>query len=137
VEREGGAVAAITSGLIRGVIVDGAVRRQTRFEAGVRPMVGVDRLRSEDGGLDEWAIRPTDGMTEEAEQRRCDEIRELRRTREQRRTAQALKEVEQAARRGENSVPAVLDAVRSYATVGEISNVFREVFGEWQPDRTF
>ena len=137
VEREGGAVAAIDSGLIRGVIADGAVRRQTRFEAGLRPMVGVDRLQSEDGGLDQWAIRPTDRMTEEDEERRCDEVRELRRTREQRRTAQALRNVEQAVRRGENSVPTVLEAVRSYATVGEISDVFREVFGEWQPDRTF
>jgi methylmalonyl-CoA mutase N-terminal domain/subunit len=137
VEREGGAVAAITSGLIRGVIADGAVRRQSRFEAGLRPMVGVDRLRLEDGGLDEWAIRPTARMTEEDEERRCDEIRELRRTREQRRTAQALRDIETGLRRGGNSVPAVLEAVRSYATVGEISDVFREVFGEWQPDRTF
>lgn len=136
-ERDGGAVAAIGSGLIRGVISDGAVKRQDRYEAGIRPMVGVDRQRSEDGGLDEWAIRPTASMTEEAEERRCEELRELRRGREQRRVADALRGVSQALRRGENSVPPVLEAVRSYATVGEISDVFREVFGEWQPDRTF
>jgi methylmalonyl-CoA mutase N-terminal domain/subunit len=135
VEREDGAVAAIGSGLIRGVITDGAIRRQSRFEAGLRPMVGVDRLQAEDD--EAWAIRPTDRMSEEAEERRCDEIRELRRTREQRRATQALKDVEQALRRHENSVPTVLEAVRAYATVGEISEVFRGVFGEWQPDRTF
>jgi methylmalonyl-CoA mutase N-terminal domain/subunit len=137
VEDEGGAVAAIDSGLIRAVIADGAVRRQDRFESGLRPMVGVDRLQSEDGGLDQWSVRPTSRMTEEDEERRVAEVRELRRTREQRRTADALRDVEQAVRRGGNSVPTVLEAVRSYATVGEISDVFREVFGEWQPDRTF
>jgi methylmalonyl-CoA mutase N-terminal domain/subunit len=137
VEDEGGAVAAIESGLIRAVIADGAVRRQDRFEAGVRPMVGVDRLQSQDGGRDQWAVRPTSRMTEADEERRVEDVRELRRTREQRRTAGALRAVEAALRRGENSVPTVLDAVRSYATVGEISDVFREVFGEWQPDRTF
>ena len=100
-------------------------------------MVGVDRLQSEDGGLDRWAVRPTSRMTEEDEERRVAEVQELRRTREQRRTTQALRDVEAAVRRGENSVPTVLEAVRSYATVGEISDVFREVFGEWQPDRTF
>ena len=39
--------------------------------------------------------------------------------------------------RGENAVPPVLEAVRADVTVGEISDVFREVFGEWVPDRTF
>jgi methylmalonyl-CoA mutase, N-terminal domain len=137
VQDEGGAVASINSGLIRGVIADGAVRRQDRFEAGLRPMVGVDRLQSDDGGLDQWAIRPTSRMTEEDEERRVEEVRELRRTREQRRTNDALRAVGAALKRGENSVPTVLEAVRSYATVGEISGVFREVFGEWQPDQTF
>ena len=76
-------------------------------------------------------------MTDEAEERRRDEVAELRRTREQRRVADALRELEPPSAAGENSVPHVLEAVRAYATVGEIADVFRGVFGEWQPDRTF
>lgn len=135
VEDEGGAVACIESGLIRAVITEGAVRRQRRFEDGLRPMVGVDRLVADDD--DRWALRPTPTISEEAEDRRRDEVRELRRTREQRRVADAMREVTVALRRGDNSVPAVLEAVRAYATVGEIANAFREVHGEWAPDQTF
>ncbi|MFI0480725.1 methylmalonyl-CoA mutase family protein [Actinomadura sp. 9N215] len=135
VEAEGGAVACIGSGFIREIIGDGAVNRQERFEAGMRPMVGVDRLTASDD--DSWAVRPTSVMSEAAEQRRRAEMAELRRGRESRRVADALREVEAALRRGDNSVATVLDAVRAYATIGEISDVFREVFGEWAPDQTF
>jgi len=135
VEDEGGAIAAVTSGLIRNVISDGAVRRQQRYEAGMRPMVGIDRLQTDDD--ERWTVRPTSVMSEEDEERRRDEVAELRRTREQRRVADALRDVEVALRASRNSVPPVLEAVRAYATIGEISDVFRTVFGEWVPDQTF
>jgi methylmalonyl-CoA mutase N-terminal domain/subunit len=135
VDRRGGAIACIESGYMRSVIADGAVRRQRRYEAGARPMVGVDRLVADDD--DSWALRPTRAMTEESEQRRADAVAELRRTRESRRAADALREVERALTRGDNSLPTVLEAVRAYATVGEISDVFRAVHGEWSPDQSF
>jgi methylmalonyl-CoA mutase, N-terminal domain len=135
VEAAGGAVACIESGFIRKIIADGAVRRQDRFEQGIRPMVGVDRLTA--GDDDSWAVRPTATMSEAAEQARRDEVARLRRTRDQRRVLTALRDVEATLRRGGNSVPAVLEAVRSYATIGEICDVMRAVFGEWVPDQTF
>lgn len=134
-ERRGGAVACIESGYFRSVISEGAVRRQRRYEAGLRPMVGVDRFVS--GDDDAWALRPVHGMSEELEAQRVAEVAELRRSREQRPVRDALTELEAALVRGENSLPAVLAAVRAYATVGEISDVFRTVFGEWTPDRAF
>lgn len=135
VEEHGGAVGCIESGYTRKVITDGAVRRQARYEAGARPMVGEDRLRSaEDDG---WALRPTVTMTEAAEERRAKEVVELRRAREQRHVADALREIQSALTRGANSIPSVVEAVRAYATVGEISDIFREVHGEWQPDTSF
>jgi methylmalonyl-CoA mutase, N-terminal domain len=135
VDDRGGAIRCIESGFIRGVIADGAVRRQARFEAGLRPMVGVDRLVAEDD--DGWALRDIDTMTEEREQERIRDVVELRRSRERRRVSDALRAVGAALRRGENSMPSILDAVRAYATIGEICDVFREVFGEWTPDRSF
>lgn len=134
VEARGGAVACIENGYIRDVITDGAVRRQQRYEAGLRPMIGVDRHVSD--GDDSWSVRPRasqDGLDE----LRSRDVAELKRTREQRRVQQALAGVQADVRRGANSVPSVLEAVRSYATVGEIADVFRDVLGEWQPDQTF
>jgi methylmalonyl-CoA mutase, N-terminal domain len=135
VDRRGGAVACIESGYVRSVIADGAVRRQRRYEAGSRPMVGVDRLVADDD--DGWTLRPARTMTEESERRRSDEVQELRRARESRRVADALRELERALTRRDNSLPTVLEAVRAYATVGEISDVFRAVHGEWSPDQSF
>lgn len=135
VEREGGAVGCIESGLIRDVISEGAVRRQRRYEEGVRPMVGVDRLTSEDD--DGWTLRPTAAMSEESEEARRAEVAALRREREERPVTDALRELEAALRRGERSLPPVLEAVRAYATVGEISDVLRAVHGEWLPDQSF
>lgn len=135
VERRGGAIACIENGHMRRVITEGAVRRQTRYEQGLRPMVGVDRYIADDD--DTWAVRPSSGMTEEGEMRRRSDVAELRRAREERPVADALRTLEEVLRRGGNSVPPVLDAVRAYATVGEVSDVFRSVFGEWTPDTTF
>jgi methylmalonyl-CoA mutase N-terminal domain/subunit len=136
IERDGGAIAGIASGRIRTALTDGAVRRQSRFEQGFRPWVGVDRFLDGDSD-DAWMVRPVKRMTDEDEERRRREVAELRRTREQRRVADALRQLEAGTARGDNSVPAVLEAVRAYATVGEIANVFRTVFGEWEPERTF
>jgi methylmalonyl-CoA mutase N-terminal domain/subunit len=135
VDSRGGAVACIESGYVRSVIAVGAVRRQRRYEAGSRPMVGVDRLAADDD--DSWTLRPPRTITEEGEERRANEVAELRRTREQRRTADALRELERALTRGDNSLSTVVEAVRAYATVGEISDVFRAVYGEWSPDQSF
>jgi len=136
VDEGGGAIAWIRSGRMREVITGGAVRRQTRFERGLRPWVGVDRYAVSDGD-DSWMVRPVRRMTEEAEEQRRREVAELRRTREQQRVLRALRELEATLAAGGNSVPAVLEAVRAYATVGEIADVMRGVFGEWQPDQTF
>lgn len=135
VEERGGAVACIESGFFRSVISEGAVRRQRRYEEGLRPMVGVDRLAVD--GDDSWALRPADGMTEADEAARVAAVEALRREREARRAADALRGVESALRAGRNSVPPVLEAVRADATIGEICDVFRTVFGEWTPDRSF
>jgi methylmalonyl-CoA mutase N-terminal domain/subunit len=135
IDRRGGAAACIESGYFRNVISEGAVRRQRRFEDGVRPMVGVDRLTADDD--DSWALHPTQAMTEESEAARAREVAQLRRSREQRPVLDALRALERGLGAGDNSVPHVLEAVRAYATVGEISDVFRSVFGEWVPDGSF
>jgi methylmalonyl-CoA mutase N-terminal domain/subunit len=64
-------------------------------------------------------------------------LKELRNTRDNAKVESALGKMKDAADKDENLMPFILDAVKSYATLGEISNTFREVFGIYQPKETF
>ena len=91
-------------------------------------MVGVNRYAADadSGGAEVFRIDP------EMEQAQIDRVRALRSSRSQTSWQQALGAVEGAARAGENLVPAVIDAVEQHATVGEIADTLRRVFGEYQ-----
>ncbi|HKP16955.1 MAG TPA: methylmalonyl-CoA mutase family protein [Gaiellaceae bacterium] len=133
VDEQGGAIACIENGYVRSVIVEGAVRRQRRFEAGSRAMVGVNVLASDDEPEPVDVLR-VDAEVEEVQRRR---LAEVKAERDAGAVGAALAAVTEAARSGANVVPSVIEAVRSYATVGEVADVFRSVFGEWEPDRAF
>ncbi len=64
-------------------------------------------------------------------------LKELRRTRDNRKVARTLKALEQVTRDGKNVMPALVECCRAYATVGEMTGVFREVFGRWQEPSLF
>jgi len=66
------------------------------------------------------------------EQRQIQELRRVRRHRDNRAVSARLRALEQAARGSTNLMPPLLEAVRAYATLGEMMEVFREVFGEYQ-----
>jgi methylmalonyl-CoA mutase N-terminal domain/subunit len=133
VDEQGGAIACIENGYMRSVIVEGATRRQRRFEAGFRAMVGVNLFASDEEHPPVDVLR-IDPAVEEVQRRRLAEVKAERNSRE---VAAVLEHVAAAAGDGANVVPAVIDAVRAYATVGEICDAFRSVFGEWEPDRSF
>jgi methylmalonyl-CoA mutase N-terminal domain/subunit len=136
VEEHGGAIACIENGYIRSVIVEGATRRQRRFEAGSRAMVGVNVHASPDGENSDPPVDllRVDPAVEEVQRRRLAAVKAERSPTV---VAAALEAVAAACRNGSNVVPPVLEAVRAYATVGEICDVFRGVLGEWEPDRDF
>ena len=73
----------------------------------------------------------------EGERLQIEGINEVRRTRDNREVAEKLRALESAARGNENLMPPLIDAVKSYATLGEMMDVFREVFGEFQPTWAF
>ncbi len=64
-------------------------------------------------------------------------LKELRRTRDNREVGRTLKQLEQVTRDGKNVMPALVECCRAYATVGEMTGVFREVFGRWQEPSLF
>ena len=76
-------------------------------------------------------------MDRAGEQLQIDRLNDLRRNRDNRDVAEKLRALEQAARGSENLMPGLLDAVNAYATLGEMMDVFREVFGEYQPSWGF
>jgi methylmalonyl-CoA mutase N-terminal domain/subunit len=71
-------------------------------------------------------------MSQQGEEEQVKNLQSLRRERNHREVEAALAEVKRAARSEDNLVPPILSAVKAYATVGEISHVLREVFGEYK-----
>jgi methylmalonyl-CoA mutase N-terminal domain/subunit len=132
VEERGGALACIESGYFKQAIGEGAVRRQRAFDTGERVSVGVNKFRmSQPVPRSAFRADPT------VAQRQQDRLAALRRERDGDRVRAALTSLAEAARSGVNVVPATLEAVRAYATLGEICDTWRGVFGQYEPDVRF
>ena len=69
----------------------------------------------------------------EGEKKQIEGLNEVRRTRDNREVSLRLKALEQAARGSENTMPHLVEAAKAYATLGEMMDVFRDVFGEYNP----
>lgn len=136
VEAHGGAIAAVEQGFYQHALDEGAYRYQREIESGIRPIVGVNRFRPREN---EESERAPDWRHEGRPLDRDDSVdvaetvgvrmQELRASRNERRVESALQELEAALKRGENSIPTTLEAVKSYATTGEVVDVWRRVFG--------
>jgi methylmalonyl-CoA mutase, N-terminal domain len=127
IDAMGGTLRAIEAGYIQQEIQKSAYDWQRAVESGQRVVVGVNRFQTEQ----ERPI-PTLAIDPEIERSQVRRLQALRARREGSKTRQALDEVERRARGGENLMPAILAAVESYATVGEISDALRRPFGEYQ-----
>jgi methylmalonyl-CoA mutase N-terminal domain/subunit len=127
VKEMGGAIAAIENGHYVAAISDGAIKRQREFEKGERPSVGVNKFRSESNQpCGAFRIDPA------IEQQQIERLAKVKKERNNKAVKEALEHVRETAKGDENLVPSVLEAVRTYATVGEICDALRDVFGEYQ-----
>jgi methylmalonyl-CoA mutase N-terminal domain/subunit len=127
IDAMGGTLAAIEKGFIQGEIQNAAYAFQQAVERGESIVVGVNRFRQA-----EEHPPATFRMDPALERAQVDRLRELRATRDASRVASALTELERAARSSENLIPYILSACECYATVGEISDRLRAVFGEYR-----
>ncbi|MEO6237166.1 MAG: methylmalonyl-CoA mutase family protein [Vicinamibacterales bacterium] len=125
IDSAGGTLAAIESAFIQREIQDAAYRAQQRVDSGESVVVGVNRHTTE-------APAPIDTLQIDAaiEARQIERLRSVRASRDQGAWRSALDAVGAAARGTDNLVPAVLGAVEAHASVGEISDAMRAVFGE-------
>ena len=128
IEATGGAVEAIERGYMQRAIQEEAYAHQQEVEAGTRVVVGVNRFQDE-GKPQPLQLYRTDPEAENAQVRG---LEALRRERDSRSVSAALARLRDAALGEENLLPPILQAVKAYATVGEICGVLREVFGEYK-----
>ena len=127
IDALGGMLRAIETGYVQREIQKAAYEYQQSVERNDRIIVGVNRYRTQ-----RHEPIPVLRIDPAIEQEQIDHLRSLRARRDAARAAKAVAEVEFRARSGENLMPAILAAVEAYATVGEISDAMRRVFGEHQ-----
>jgi methylmalonyl-CoA mutase N-terminal domain/subunit len=127
IDKMGGMVAAIERGYPQREIAESAYRFQQDVERGRQVIVGVNDFVTEDAGT-----VPILQVDEESGRRQLDKVDRLLRTRNNVAVVGALSALKKAAVSHDNTMPALLDAVRAYATVGEMCDALREVWGEYQ-----
>jgi len=123
----GGTLRAIEAGYIQGEIQNAAFEYQKAVERGEQVIVGVNRFR-----MEEQRKIPTFRLDPAIECAQLSRLRELRAGRDKKTVAESLERLEQAARGPENLMPPILGAAAAYATLGEISDRLKSVFGEYR-----
>jgi methylmalonyl-CoA mutase N-terminal domain/subunit len=127
IDANGGMLRAIETGYVQGEVQKAAYEYQRAIERGERIVVGVNKFQSDEG-----RSIPTLRLDPEVEREQIRRVQAVRARRDPERTRLALTEVESRARSGANLMPAICAAVEMFATVGEISDTLRRVFGEYQ-----
>ncbi len=132
IERRGGMIGAIESGWVQQQIADAAYAHQREVEAGERIVVGVNQFVE-----DQPRRIDIHRHLEEAAAEQAAALRALRAERDGQRVALALGKLRSAARGSANLMPVLVETVKTYATIGEICDVLREVFGEYKATQVF
>ena len=132
VEEAGGALRVIDGGLGRRWMTEGAVRRQRAFDSGERPWVTVN-MWPQKPNVPNTAFRVNPDNT----RRQLERLRQVKESRNPERVRSALGAIDEACRTGANMVPATLEAVRAYVTVGEITDRWRAHYGVFTPSTDF
>lgn len=128
----GGVIPALKSGFFQREIAEASYTYQREEDRKERITVGVNEYSTDDA-----VTIPLLRVDAEGERQHIEKLNALRRTRDNRAVNEKLRALEQAARGSENLMPPLLEAVKAYATLGEMMGVFREVFGEYRPSWGF
>jgi len=127
IDSMGGALEAIKKGFIQTEIMRSAYNYQKAVDSGEQVVVGVNMFATED--------KPTLKLLEideEIEKKQLKRLSKLKRERDNKRVSQVLDKVRQVAEGDQNIMPVLIEAVKAYATVGEITDALRDVFGEYR-----
>jgi methylmalonyl-CoA mutase N-terminal domain/subunit len=128
IDEMGGMIPAIERGFPQQQIANASFRYQRAVETNERVIVGVNTFQEKAEGQSIDVLE----IDESAATAQCDRLAALRRRRDSDRVRQSLEALQRGAAGSENTMPLILDAVRAYATLGEICEAMRQVFGSWE-----
>ena len=131
ISNRGGALECIESGYFAESLSDSAYAQAQAIDSGDRTVVGVNSFVTDPVAFDVFAIDP------ESERAQVGNLERVKAERDEAAVAAGLNSLRVAAEAGDNVVPACVEAVQAYATVGEIADVLRGVHGTWQPSSAF
>jgi len=131
IDQMGGASEAIKQGYIQREIRRSAYNYQRAADSGEHVVVGVNKFTTEE--KPELELLEID---ESVEKKQLERLRRLKLDRDNAKVRQVLDEVRRVARSSENIMPVLIEAVKAYGTVGEISDALRDVFGEYKESST-
>ena len=134
IQEIGGMVHAVATGFIQRKVARQAYEYEKGVQSGEYIKVGVNKYADE---TEEQTDVELHEYNEEGVAQQIADLKELRRTRDNREVAHALQELERGTRAGKNVMPLLVDCCRAYATVGEMAGVFRDIFGEWEEPSIF
>jgi len=132
IDELGSATQAIEAGYIQKEIQDSAYRYQKAIESGEKVVIGVNKYQ-----LEEEPPANLLKVDPQVAERQVEKLNRIKQNRDQTQVVETLKAVREAAAGKQNLMPPILDAVKSYATLGEICGVLRDVFGEYQQRISF
>jgi methylmalonyl-CoA mutase N-terminal domain/subunit len=133
IDALGGVVKAIDKGFFQREIADAAYRYQQEIENNKRISVGVNEFIDEEEKIEIPLLK----ITDEDEANQVKNLQELKRTRHKEAVRRTLHDLESAAKGSDNLMPYIMDCVREYATLGEVVNVLKNVFGEYREPPMF
>jgi methylmalonyl-CoA mutase N-terminal domain/subunit len=128
IDDMGGAIAAIEKGFFQKEIADSAYRYQREIEDKKRIIVGVNEyiVEGEECPIKLLRVDP------KVEKEQVERLQKLKRERDKRKVKEVLEKLHYAAEKDENLMPTIIEAVKAYATLGEITDVLRKVYGEYK-----
>ncbi len=132
IDKMGGITVAIEKAFIQQEILNNAYKEQKRIDEGISKVIGVNTFCTEEEcNIDTFKNDP------DSEQRILDFLKELKETRDDKLVMDKLIELKKVAQSSENIMPTMIETVKSYATIQEICDVLREVFGEYKSPQIF
>jgi len=133
IDAMGGMIAAIEKGYPQMEISDAAYKFQKQLDAQEKVMIGVNKYVEKDEKID----IPLLAIDDSVEKQQLARLASVKRRRDGRQVSRCLKELASACKKGDNVMPFCIDAVKNYATVQEICDVYREVYGEYRDPGIF
>lgn len=121
----GGMVTAVERGFPQAEIADAAYKFQKQIDSGEKVMVGVNKHATDHPPITIWRMDPA------VEERQLARLRQVKQDRDNQKVNGLLHQILTASKNGENLMPHIINAVREYATIQEICDVWRDVFGRY------